>query len=76
MGEYTLVFTALIEGGFKLTLALAGFLMARLALLWMDKALVTEQFSTWLEKANDQARATYYAGRIIAIGLLVGLALS
>lgn len=76
MGEDMLIFSALVEGVFKLTLALAGFIMARLALLWMDRALVTKEFSTWLEKANDQARAIYYAGRIIAIGLLVGLALS
>lgn len=68
--------TAILEGLFKLSLALLGLILARLLLIWMDRNLVSNQFREWLEKANDQARATYYSGRLIAVCLLVGLALS
>ena len=67
---------AILQGSFKLVLALIGFTMARICLYWMDKFLVPEKFTLWLENANDNAKAIYYGARIIAIALLIGLALS
>lgn len=66
----------LIQGLFKLLIAFFGIVMARTTLYWFDKYLVNTSFTQWLEKANDQTKATYYAGRFIAVCLVIGLALS
>ena len=67
---------ALLQGSFKLILALIGFVMARLCLYWMDKHFLSENFISWLEETNDISKAVYYGARIIAVALLIGLALS
>ena len=67
---------AILQGSFKLVLALVGFIMARICLYWMDKYLVPQKFTLWLENADDFSKAVYFGARIIAIALLIGLALS
>ena len=68
--------TAILQGLFKLTLAIIGFLMARICLYWMDKYFVPQKFTLWMDNANDNAKAIYFGARIIAVALLIGLALS
>lgn len=68
--------TVLLTGLFKLTIAIIGFMLARLCLYWMDKFLTTAKFTSWLDNSNDIAKAVYFGSRIIAVALLIGLALS
>ena len=69
--------TVLMQGGFKLALALAGIIMGRLSLVWMDQATHKSQshFGKWITEADDQSSAIYYAGRLIFVGLIVGAAI-
>lgn len=67
---------AILQGLFKLSLAILGLFMIRLSSVWMDKYLVPSDFKNWLEKANDNARALYYGLRMLALCILVGLAIS
>jgi len=67
---------AIAQGLFKLSIALIGFVGARYALVWMDNRAECTNFGEWLYKASDEAKATYYAGRLIAVALVIGLALS
>ena len=67
---------AILQGLFKLTLAMLGLIMLRISSVWMDKYLVPSEFKNWLEKSSDEARALYYGLRMLALCLLVGLALS
>lgn len=66
----------IVQGLFKLALALIGVLGARLVLKWMDKFLVNGAFDIWLKGASDNAKAHYYGYRIIAVCLLIGFAIS
>ena len=68
---------ALIQGVFKILLALSGIVLGRLTLMWMDENGSTEStFGAWLSQADDTAKAIYYAGRLVFAGLIVGAALS
>lgn len=68
--------TALLQGSYKLILALIGLMMGRLCLYWFDKYFLSKIFTKWLDDANDEAKAIYYGSRFMAVCLLVGLALS
>ena len=61
---------------FKLVIGVAGILMARLSLYWFDRYLITEEFKDMVNDWDDQAQATYFAGRFLAVALCIGLALS
>lgn len=67
----------LLQGLFKVTLALFAVIMARLSLLWFDRWLMPSTFRLWIEEnAQDNARALYYGLRLLAVCLLFGLAIS
>lgn len=65
----------LIQGGFKLFLALVGILLGRATLLWFDSTLKNTKFTNWLDGADDNAKAVYYSGRFIAVAIIVGCAI-
>ena len=67
---------ALLQGSYKIILAMIGLMMGRLCLYWFDKYFLSVNFTQWLENANDEAKAIYYGSRFMAVCLLVGLALS
>lgn len=67
--------SVLITGLFKLTLALIGIIVGRTTLYWFDHYLADSKFNKWLENANDESKANYYAGRFIAIAIIIGCAI-
>lgn len=66
----------IIQGLFKLTIAIIGVVIARLTLVWMDRFYIDSKFNKWLEATSDENKISYYGYRLIAVMLLVGLALS
>lgn len=64
--------SVLIQGLFKLTLAVFGIVIGRLTLLWMDK---NEKFTAWLDNTDPMVQAIYKAGRFIAIAIIIGAAI-
>ena len=68
--------SVIITGIFKLALALVGIIMCRATLMWFDHWSSHNSFSTWLDGAEDDAKAVYYAGRFIAVAIIVGFAIS
>jgi hypothetical protein len=64
--------SVLIQGLFKLTLALFGIVIGRFTLLWMDK---NEKFNSWLDNTDPMAQAVYRAGRFIAVAIIIGAAI-
>ena len=62
----------LIQGLFKLVLAVLGIIIGRYTLLWMDK---NESFNKWLENTDPQAQSIYRAGRFIAVAIIIGCAI-
>ena len=70
--------SALLQGAFKMCLAVIGLLMARLGLLWMDRHFTHNKLTEWLnnEKTADVAIGIYYGCRIIAVAIVIGLAIS
>ncbi|MCP4526675.1 MAG: hypothetical protein GY833_12295 [Aestuariibacter sp.] len=69
--------TAIAQGLFKICLALVGIGFGRLALFWMDNLIEKREttFSNWIKQAGDNAKAIYYAGRFLAISVIIGCAL-
>lgn len=70
-----MIFIAIAQGCFKLIMAVLAIIFARGTLLWMDRAMGTGFFST-LNEASPDARMHYFAARIIAVCIVVGLAIS
>lgn len=70
-----LIIPALVQGVFKLTLAVAAILAVRGTLLWMDRRFSINFFGA-LREAHPNAQIAYFAVRLLAISLLVGLVLS
>lgn len=70
--------SAIAQGLFKLLLGVTGIILGRVTLMWMDLYVNknVSNFSTWLGKADDHAKALYYAGRLIFVGLIIGAAIS
>lgn len=69
--------SALLQGTFKLTLAILGFLFARLGLLWMDRNIINDsEFGRRLNSWDSHAQSLYFTGRLLAVALVIGLALS
>lgn len=68
----------ILQGLFKIFLAIFGILAGRLTLTWMDKTVDNSEsnFSTWLRNANDQTKGIYYGARIIAICIVIAGAIS
>ena len=68
----------LVTGLFKLFLAIVGVVSARLTLFWMDRYVEKSNstFSVWIKSAPGQSKAIYYAGRFIAVAIIVGSAIS
>lgn len=62
----------LIQGVFKLTLALFGIIIGRFTLLWMDK---NEKFAAWLDDTDPMVQAVYKSGRFIAVAIIIGAAI-
>lgn len=68
----------MIQGAFKLVLAVTGIVVSRITLYYIHK-LVHESgtpFAEWLANADDRSRGIYYAGQYIAIAIIVGSAVS
>ena len=61
---------------FKIVLALFAVVAVRYTLRWMDKSIGFIHFDKWIREASDDAKARYFGYRLIAFGLLVGLAIS
>ncbi len=69
---------AIAQYAFKLLVALAGILIGRGALVWMDRTLVNAKrsnFTDWYENADDKSKSIYYAGRFIAVAIIIGAAI-
>jgi len=68
----------LIQGAFKLTLAITAILAARITVLWMDKHIERgeSKFAQWLNKADDLTRGIYYGARWIGAAIIVAGAVS
>lgn len=69
--------SAIAQGMFKLLLGLIGVLLGRATLMWMDGALHhrENEFSIWLDSADDKAKAIYYGSRLVFVGLIIGAAI-
>lgn len=68
---------AVIQGVFKLIMGLLALMSARLGLIWMDRAIINgSEFGQRLNSWGDHAQALYYSGRLVAVALVIGLALS
>lgn len=67
--------SVVVLGLFKLVLAVVGIVVGRLTLFWFDKFFANTPFTKWLESANDEAKAVYYAGRFVGIALIIGCAI-
>ena len=72
--EFTF-YMILMMTGYKLMLAIIALPFARLTLRWFDNFFPSTKF-TWLEKADDHAKAIYYGARFLAICVLFGFAIS
>lgn len=68
----------LLQGAFKIILALLALLMARLGLLWFDHYLMPESFKNWItsDETTDIAKSVYFGLRLLGVCLLFGLAIS
>lgn len=66
----------IIQGLFKIALALIGIIMGRATLLWFDYWLVGSKFTNWLDKASDIAKGVYYGARFIGVAIIIGCAIS
>lgn len=65
----------LIQGAFKLLLAIIGIIMGRITLFLMDKHIDKTKFGEWLSKASDASRSMYYSYRLIGVMVVIGLVL-
>ena len=65
--------SVLIQGLFKITLAIFGLLAARATLIWMDK---DEKFISWLDQQHPKYQVYYRIGRFAAVAFVVGAAIS
>jgi hypothetical protein len=70
-----MLFIALAQGVFKLVMAVAAILAARVTLIWMDHALGVDFFAAMTEASPDE-KMRYFSARIIGVCILVGLAIS
>ena len=66
----------LVQGLFKLSIALLGIILGRATLMWFDYWLGNSTFTRWLDGATDNAKAIYYSGRFIGVSLIIGFSLS
>ncbi len=57
-------------GMYKVGLGILAFFLARMGLLWMDQ---NSEFTLKVEGWNDNAKAGYYVGRLIAVAIVLGL---
>jgi hypothetical protein len=64
--------SVLIQGLFKLTLAVFGIVIGRFTLLWMDK---NERFTSWLDNTDPMVQAIYKSGRFIAVAIIIAAAI-
>jgi hypothetical protein len=64
--------SVVIQGLFKLTLAVFGVVIGRFTLLWMDK---NEKFTLWLDGTDPMVQAVYKSGRFIAVAIIIGAAI-
>lgn len=71
-----MLLSMLIQGGFKASVAIIAFLIVLAALRVMDKQLAGTTFGIMVNGWDDDSKSRYYAARLIAVGLLIGLALS
>jgi len=65
---------AFAQGFFKIALALIGIVSGRIALMWFDYWMKNSEFTRWLDEAEDNAKAIYYAGRFVGVSLVIGMA--
>lgn len=66
---------ALAQGAFKLLMAVLAIIVARGTLFWLDHHL-GGHFNRSMQEASPDARMYYFAARIIAVCIVVGLAIS
>lgn len=65
----------IIQGAFKLALALLGIIMGRITLWWFDYCFTDAEFMSWLKESDPLTRGIYHAGRFIAIAIIIGSAI-
>jgi hypothetical protein len=63
----------LIQGAFKVALAVTAILAARITVLWMDKHLARGEsnFAHWLNNADDLTKGIYYGARWVGVAIIV-----
>ena len=66
---------AIAQGSFKLIMAVLAIIAARGTLLWLDLHL-GGHFDRSMKEASPDARMHYFAARIVAVCIVVGLAIS
>jgi len=68
----------LIQGTFKVALAVTAILAARITVLWMDKHIAQGEshFAKWIAKADDLTRGIYYGARWVGVAIIVAGAVS
>lgn len=67
---------AVYQALFKLTLALAGLVMAWMVLKFLDNNIEDDSFADTLKTASPPEKMQYFAYRFLGICILVGLVIS
>lgn len=71
-----IVMSAVIQGLFKLTLAAAAIVVARLTLKWLDWSIEDDSFQQTLKTASPPEKMHYFAARFLGVCIIIGLAIS
>jgi len=69
----------IVQGAFKVCLAVTAIIFARMTVLWMDKHIEQgrSHFARWLNnERNGIARGIYYGSRWIGVAIIVAGAVS
>lgn len=63
----------IVQGGFKVALAITAILAARFTVLWMDNHVDRNEsrFAQWLNQADNLTRGIYYGSRWIGVAIIV-----
>jgi len=71
-----IIWSAIIQGAFKLCLAASAILVARFTLMWFDHTIEDDSFAQTLKHAEPHSKMLYFAARFLGVCIVVGLALS
>ena len=62
----------IVQGGFKVALAVTAIFAARFTVLWMDSHVDKgeSRFAQWLNSADDLTKGIYYGSRWIGVAII------